>query len=98
MSLLQKTRMATVIAKVATHSRQMATDFGKMATVVLNLATGPAQVATQAQMIAVILIKAVIKCIGKDGKQEYSFSRDEKVVEIVGIRYTNRQPVPSKDF
>src|SRR5699024_6603458 len=77
MSLLQKTRMATVIAKVATHSRQMATDFGKMATVVLNLATGPAQVATQAQMIAVILIKAMIKCIGRDGKQEYSFSRDE---------------------
>ena len=37
--------MATVVAKVATDSRQMATDFGKMATVVLNLATGPAQMA-----------------------------------------------------
>ena len=87
-----KTRMATVVAKVATDSRQMATDFGKMATVVLNLATGPAQMATQAQMIAVILIKAVIKCIGRDGNQECSFSRDEKVVEIVGIRYKSRRP------
>ena len=75
--------MATVISKVATHARQMATDFGKMATVELNLATDPAQMATQAQIMAVKLIKAVIQCIGRDGNQEYSFRRDEYVVEIV---------------
>lgn len=75
--------MATDIAKVATHSHQMANDFGKVATVQMNVATDPAQMATYAQIIAVILIKTVIKCIGGDGNNECPFSRDENVVEIV---------------
>ena len=80
---LHKIRMATVIAKVATHARQMATDFGKMDTVEMNLATDPMQMATQAQILAVILIKTSIKYIGRDGNQEYSYRRDKNVVEIV---------------
>ena len=75
--------MATVIAKVATVSLQMANDLGKVATVQVNLATVPAQMATPAQFIEVIPIKAVIKCNGRDGINESSFRRDENVVEIV---------------
>jgi len=63
--------MATVIAKVATVPRQMANDFEKVATV-------PAEMATPAQFIEAISIKAVIKCIGRDGNKEYSFRRNEK--------------------
>ena len=70
--------MATVIAKVATVPRQMANDFEKVATVQMNLATVPAEMATPAQFIEAISIKAVIKCIGRDGNKEYSFRRNEK--------------------
>ena len=59
--------MATVIAKVATVSLQMANDLGKVATVQVNLATVLAQMATHAQILEVILIKAMIKCIERDG-------------------------------
>ena len=52
--------MATVIAKIATVSRQMANDFGKVATVQMNLATDTARMATHAGIIAVIFIKVVI--------------------------------------
>jgi len=38
--------MATVISKVATHTRQMANVFGKVATVQLDVATTPAEMAT----------------------------------------------------
>ena len=63
-------RMATVRVKVATVSCQMATVGvnlatvpAQMATVVMNLATDPAQMPTHAQILEVILIKAMIKCI-----------------------------------
>ena len=45
----------------------MANDFGKVATVQVNLATVLAQMATHAQILEVILIKAMIKCIERDG-------------------------------
>jgi len=54
-----------------------------VATVVENLATVPVQMATPVQFIETILIKAVMKCIGRDGNSEYSWGRDEIVVEIV---------------
>ena len=52
---------------MATVSLQMANDFGKVATVQVNLATVLAQMATHAQILEVILIKAMIKCIERDG-------------------------------
>ena len=62
-----------------------------MATLQVNLATVLAQMATHAQILAVILIKAMIKCIGRDENNESSFIRDENVVEIVQIWYKNCQ-------
>ena len=76
--------MATVIGKVATLSRQMAT-------LSLKVATVQAQMAIYAQILEVILIKSIIKCIERDGNNENSFIRDENVVEVVWIWYKNRQ-------
>ena len=73
------------------HKTRMATVIGKMATLQVNLATVLAQMATHAQILAVILIKAMRKCIGRDENNESSFIRDENVVEIVQIWYKNCQ-------
>ena len=65
--------------------------FCKVATVEVNLATVPAQMATPAQILVAILIKAVIKCIERDGNNESFYIRDEKWIEIAWIGYKNRQ-------
>ena len=62
-----------------------------MATVLGKVATLSRQIATHAQILKVILIKAIIKCIERDENNESSFIRDENVVEIVRIGYRNRQ-------
>ena len=59
--------MSTVRVKVATVSCQMATVEVNLATVLAQMATVPAQMATHAQILEVILIKAMIKCIERDG-------------------------------
>jgi len=48
------------------HPRRMATVRVKVATVSCQMATVPAQMATHAQILEVILIKAMIKCIERD--------------------------------
>ena len=54
-----------------------------MATVLGKVATLSRQIATHAQILKVILIKAIIKCIERDENNESSFIRDENVVEVV---------------
>ena len=55
------------------------------------MATVIGKVATHAQILEVILIKTIIKCIERDRNDESSFIRDKNVVEIVRTGYRNRQ-------
>ena len=58
-----RVKVATVSCQMATVGVNLATVPAQMATVEMNLATDPAQMATHAQILEVILIKAMIKCI-----------------------------------